>query len=153
MCSDAFKSTFIRTADLDHGEFNEVRDGVEKGVRFIHFAASSLAETLHKGPHGGQRQPVTQLCEHRLPRIVAKNSQKADVKHVMIVMITQMLQISRTFYSYLLHLEDLFATVGVVANVHVVANLGWIDFLVLAGEHQASDADELQLLALHVGVF
>jgi hypothetical protein len=65
-----------RTTDLDHSEFNKVGNGVEKGVRCGHLAPPSLAETLHEAPDSGQRQPVTQLCEHRLPQTESVHSER-----------------------------------------------------------------------------
>ena len=44
----------------------------------------------------------------------------------------------------LLHLDDLLARVGVVADVDVVADLGGVDLLVLSSEHQRRHPDQLQ---------
>lgn len=53
----------------------------------------------------------------------------------------------------LLHLENFITGVGIVADVDVVADLGGVDLLVLACEHEACDAHQLQLLPLHASDF
>ena len=47
----------------------------------------------------------------------------------------------------LLHLEDLLTGVSIVADVDIVAHFGRVDLLVLGGNHERGDSNELEALA------
>jgi hypothetical protein len=51
---------------------------------------------------------------------------------------------------HLLHVKDLVAGVGTVADVDQIAQFRWVNLLVLGGNEEARDANELQLVTLNL---